>query len=329
MSRQTMNKAFSLIELLVVISIVAILIALLLPALGNARDAARTTLCLSNLRQAGIGTNIYITENNEYLPGPNTSGLHLNDGSSVLDAVGRNKPLINWDWVSPIFGDLIGLPDSPVDRLRAIYEEEFACPANDEQYDSVYASTYSVGAEVPVQSYGINNNLVLHADSDAEEQMYPGTADRGIYTYGWIQSGVVEIPSTYQFRVNQLATLSSKVFATDGTRYVNSTTGEINYDVRLDKFDGSVFGTFMPTMGNAWNNGSPFHRVAEMNEEFSRTYAYRHPGETLNMMYLDGRAENANVEDATRAEQFFPTGSVVVGASSLMDDSVSNGQVFR
>ncbi len=62
------RNAFTLIELLVVISIIALLIALLLPALTRAREAARALQCLSNMRQAAIGTIDYSNQNRGYLP---------------------------------------------------------------------------------------------------------------------------------------------------------------------------------------------------------------------------------------------------------------------
>ncbi len=65
-ARTVSKQGFTLIELLVVISIVALLIAILLPALGKARQAARTSMCLSNLRQCTVGAITYATDFNEH-----------------------------------------------------------------------------------------------------------------------------------------------------------------------------------------------------------------------------------------------------------------------
>ena len=62
------QRAFTLMELLVVIAIIAILAALLLPALGKAKDTAKAITCRHNLKQWGLATHLYVTDNNDYLP---------------------------------------------------------------------------------------------------------------------------------------------------------------------------------------------------------------------------------------------------------------------
>jgi len=62
----TQRAGFSLIELLVVISIVALLISILLPALAASRDIAKSVACLSNQRQLGTASAVYLNDNDGY-----------------------------------------------------------------------------------------------------------------------------------------------------------------------------------------------------------------------------------------------------------------------
>ena len=66
--RSRARKAFTLVELLVVVSVLAVLIAILMPSLSKAREGAKRTACGGNLHAIGQGLNMYLIDSNDFLP---------------------------------------------------------------------------------------------------------------------------------------------------------------------------------------------------------------------------------------------------------------------
>jgi prepilin-type N-terminal cleavage/methylation domain-containing protein/prepilin-type processing-associated H-X9-DG protein len=104
------RRAFTLIELLVVIAIIALLISIILPALGQARIAGRTTACGARLQQLGIACTAYLSDFRDHLPqkmGPLPGG-----GEAVIGSLfGGKKGRL------PFYGiDTIGAEGRPLNR---------------------------------------------------------------------------------------------------------------------------------------------------------------------------------------------------------------------
>ena len=114
------SRAFTLLELLVVIAIIAILAALLLPALGKAKQSVKATVCLGNLKQWGLATHLYATDNDDYLPEEGTanpSDTQTNTGWYIA-----LPQLLNL----PRYHDMPWRKNASVDPGNAIW----ICPSN-------------------------------------------------------------------------------------------------------------------------------------------------------------------------------------------------------
>lgn len=101
-ARTAGTAGFTLVELLVVVAIIALLLGILIPALSGAREAARSVACLSNLRQWGLGAQMFADENNELFPvnGDNSS----DDPGFNVPGIEPSQPWFTWDnwWANAI-----------------------------------------------------------------------------------------------------------------------------------------------------------------------------------------------------------------------------------
>lgn len=132
-------SAFSLVELLVTISVIALLAASLLPSLGKAKERSRVVQCANNLRQWGLAFRMYADDNSDYLP-------RRGQGVQVLFQIDRPE-----DWfnalppylATPSFQQLVIASNKPSARAQSV----FICP------------TAKDPGEIYFLPYGMNMNL--------------------------------------------------------------------------------------------------------------------------------------------------------------------------
>jgi prepilin-type N-terminal cleavage/methylation domain-containing protein/prepilin-type processing-associated H-X9-DG protein len=110
-TRQPSRPGFSLVEVLVVIAILAVLMALLLPAVQAARESARRTQCLNNLKQIALGMTHYAVMEQKFPPGQQRVGNNktLSWCTFFLPHMEQNAIALTWD---PVANENVESPDS-------------------------------------------------------------------------------------------------------------------------------------------------------------------------------------------------------------------------
>lgn len=137
MTRFRRHHAFTLVELLVVIAIIGVLVALLLPAVQAAREAARRSQCSNNLKQIGLAVHNYHDIHKQFPPGGPGTGIHPNNDGYRISAWVRILPFLEQE---PLYTqlNLTGgfrhvpnelLPDG--ERVRHKQISVMLCPSDD------------------------------------------------------------------------------------------------------------------------------------------------------------------------------------------------------
>ncbi|MFQ5413539.1 MAG: hypothetical protein ACE5E6_03675 [Phycisphaerae bacterium] len=167
------TTAFTLVEVVVVLGVVTLLVSILLPALSGARDGAKATVCLANLKRLGASTAVYVTTyRDRFFP---FRLKHGTPGEDVVyvNAFGRAKPRWQWflaaDDIGPVidpgpFGDEIAASGSFGDGSigvrgasgRVMTNRHFLCPS--------LTGTYEL--DVRNGAYGYNYQYLGNARQD-------------------------------------------------------------------------------------------------------------------------------------------------------------------
>lgn len=155
------TKAFTLIELLVVIAIIAILAAILFPVFAQAREKARTTVCLSNQKQFGLGLLMYVQDYDETFP------INLYMGG---DSSGNPCTMTSYQEIMPYIKN----------------SQLFLCPSDGNPVDPNKAFAV-IGLPPPCQAnpqlgkFSYQPNYALIDDGDPNP-IFPGETGRGVHT---------------------------------------------------------------------------------------------------------------------------------------------------
>jgi prepilin-type N-terminal cleavage/methylation domain-containing protein/prepilin-type processing-associated H-X9-DG protein len=316
------RRGFTLIELLVVIAIIALLISILLPALGKAREAGRNIACASTVRQLALAQATYMNDWKEWYACRYTSGAEADatGGAALLGDTTSITPTSNFDWISPTMGEAANLPINRARRTIAIFNQWrcasatqfnqtlYGTAADQPEFDQAFAESgarqisYLQPAGFSLWSRSAPESVRKYRRRDGSEFIRPNTAPNGQWP------NPVTIPDTWTPVLSKVGIqASNKALVADGTRYWEN--DHLDFDVNPAP---ASYGSFTDTPSyiesTAYGRNSPWSPQGQ-----NLRLTFRHAG-NINVGFFDGSVRSLT-KDTTwrRVDYWYPSGSIFNG----------------
>jgi len=348
MNNRMSRRAFTLVELLVVVAVIALLIGLLLPALGKARQAAWTIVAGNQQRQLALGVLAYTPSADGWIPGANSSGRYYDNenigtNSPIFKRANGDgaQPLQRWDWMSPALADS-DLPVGIGQRYRALFER-FSDPAvklnttvfsgnGGEAWKSLVRDEITKNGSLRSPSFLMPATFQWFARNPNGGPNPPSSdgglvsSDEGV-TLGYAQpafAGPVvtqvkaDVPS-YDPRIDRLQNPSSKICNATAFRYLPGQSGNFTPDIDVRPGSG-IYGSFTcstATFKDAVEFGDPA-TTANENKGEALTLSYRHANKMSAAMW-DGSVKIISQSESRNPTLWYPRGFKYNGVTAHPD----------
>jgi prepilin-type N-terminal cleavage/methylation domain-containing protein/prepilin-type processing-associated H-X9-DG protein len=287
-NRKSGYRAFTLVELLVVIAIIGILVALLLPAIQAAREAARRTQCKNNIKQVSLAILNFESTNKVF---PTGGSKNLTPGYGLPQNLEGGKPLgvsrqgLGWGYqLLPYIEESSAYSITVTQDLQQIHMSMYVCPSRRQAriayspaYDAIfafidYAGAIPCGAKTPARTtyYDVTTAVplqlgplrILAASFSGGDAVTPGTTVPHNALYDGV---IVRCPWDWERTVGTGASaMQVGKFATNVTGLVK--VGKITDGtsktlligekyVRSDQYEGSIAGSNRNSDDRGWTDG--------------------------------------------------------------------------
>lgn len=312
-------SAFTLVELLIVLALIALLTGVLLPSLSSARSASRVAACAQQQRRLHAAAILADHADNERLPGVNTTNarfLKMPYTSELLADTSSDTPTSVFDWISPSLGATATFSPNRARRTQQIFND-YACPASKRHNDTLFGNAPDAAdfrAILDTDGFLQVSYLSPAAFHLAGRSFIPLAKYR---TFAW--RGPAVPPDDYFPTLDRLGSHAAKVFLSDATRYLASRS-RLDFDISpAPKYFGSFLSS-SPIYRASREFGSAANLPEFPDENYlgqgpsvyphNRNLSYRHASRLV-VVWFDGHvttmSESASKTDASH---WFPTGSI-------------------